>query len=90
MRTVGTAAIMLLAQPVLLFICAHVFPGSLRSFWIMAAAFVLAALVAAAALLTSRWSPKEKLIAALVYVVYAVASWPVSALMAVCSTGDCI
>ena len=90
-RTLTTIAIMLLAQPLLLLVSAHLFPGSLRysSGWPVAV-LGLATLAAAIALLTSGWSRQVKLYAGITYLVFAAVSAPYVGLWAVCSAGDCL
>jgi hypothetical protein len=89
-RTLTTIAIMLLAQPLLLLVSAHLFPGSLRYFGWSAAVLVIATLAAAIALLTSGWSRQVKLFGGITYLVLAAVSAPYVGLWAVCSAGDCL
>ena len=90
MRSISTVALMLLAQPLLLLVSAHLFPGSLRSTGWSLTVLVIATLVAAVALLTSRWPRQVKLYAGITYLVFAAVSAPYVGLLAVCSAGDCL
>jgi hypothetical protein len=90
MRSISTVALMLLPQPLLLLVSAHLFPGSLRSTGWSVTLLVIAALVAGVALLTSRWPREVKLIAAVAYIVLTAVSAPFLGLWAVCLAGDCL
>jgi hypothetical protein len=89
-HTIRTLAIMLLTPPLLLLLCAHVFPGSMRSSWVMGTLFALIGLAALAALATSRWPLRARLGAGALWLLCAIPAVPLTALLAVCSTGDCL
>jgi hypothetical protein len=90
MRTYLTLAILLLTQPVPGLISAHVISATWRMDWLGLAVIALSGLAAAAALLTSGWTRETRTILAVLYAVYACASFPFVALLVGCSRDDCI
>lgn len=89
-RTIRTVAIMLLAPPALLYALAHAgafdTPSALAHYALLVSVWA----IGMAALARSRWPLDVKLVAGLAYSLAAVFALPLLALLAVCSTGDCL
>ena len=92
-RTVRTLAIMLMAPPLMLYALAQAGALSHNSGLGEATGYALLAspwAVGMAALLTSGWRREVKLGVGLAYSLAAIPLLPVLALLAVCTTGDCL
>lgn len=87
-RTILTCAIMLLAPPLLLYALAQAgaFHSAVNGYALLAAAWA----TGIAALPTSGWPRDAQLMVGLAYTLAAIPVLPLLALLAVCTTGDCI
>jgi hypothetical protein len=92
-RTLRTIAIMLLAPPLLLYALAQAGAFSPSANLSAVASYALLAPAWAAgmaALPTSGWRRQVQLIVGLAYTLVAIPALPFLALLAVCTTGDCL
>lgn len=79
---------LLLAPPITLLAMAHFAPREAGGLWI--GGLILIAVAALVAIRSSRWSLPIQLGVGVVYLLAAVPLLPWLALLAVCTTGDCI
>ena len=87
-RTIRTIAALLLAPPVLLLAVAHLHVGSSDWHWLTAVGIL--ALIALVAIGTSGWAMRAQLIVGSIYLLIAIPALPFLALLAECSTGNCL
>jgi len=86
--TARTLAIMLLAPPVVLLLWGHFMRPTVSGLDLLA--IFLAGALGFVGVATAPWSTKVKGAIAVAYIGLAVAALPLTALLAVCSTGDCL
>jgi len=87
-RTIRTLALLVLAPPILLLGVAHLELGSTDWHWLTA--FGGVALIAAVAIRTSGWATRAQLSVGAIYLLIAIPALPFLALVAECSTGNCL
>lgn len=88
MATVRASAILLLAPPLVLLLWTHFIRPAVSGLDLLAIFF--AGFFGLVGAVTAPWSKKVKGAVAVVYIGLAVAALPFMALLAVCSTGDCL
>lgn len=90
--TFRTILIMLAFPPLVLLILAHAFPGSLQtdSGWLILLILIGSLVTGMVAIGASGWRMQVRIGVALGYALAAIPVLPFMALLAVCSTGDCL
>jgi len=83
-----TLALMLVAPPLVLLLWAHLIRPAASGFDVLAV--LLAGSIGLAGAATAPWPDKTKAVVAVIYIGLGVFTIPFLALLAVCSTGDCL
>jgi len=88
--TMRTFAITVILPPVAFLILAHMLPAVLEAEWVVWMISLALWLGGLAAIATSKWKLPVQIAAGVIYALLAMPLIPLTALFAVCTTGNCI